>query len=145
MRNIIMVFIILIGTLTQPAIAGSAEQILGEINTYRASQGLPPLKLDKTISQEAYEHSKAMAEGKVSFGHNGFQQRSEHLFSEFEPVKGMAENVAYTSRDQSALVQLWLHSRLHRKNIEGDYNLTGIGVATSPSGKIYATEIFVRT
>jgi uncharacterized protein YkwD len=57
-----------------------------------------------------------------------------------------AENVAAElGYDDPAeeIVRGWLASTGHRKNIEGGYDTTGIGIARSPAGKVYVTQIFV--
>jgi uncharacterized protein YkwD len=42
------------------------------------------------------------------------------------------------------VVDGWLHSPGHRRNIESDFRLTGIGLATAGNGMIYFTQIFVK-
>ena len=42
------------------------------------------------------------------------------------------------------VVNMWLNSDGHRKNIEGNYNLTGIGVVKGKDGALYFTQIFVN-
>jgi uncharacterized protein YkwD len=41
------------------------------------------------------------------------------------------------------VVDNWLKSPMHKKNIEGAFNLTGIGVAADKKGTLYFTQIFV--
>jgi uncharacterized protein YkwD len=55
-----------------------------------------------------------------------------------------AENVAYGQLSAKAVVDGWLKSAPHKKNIEGNYNLTGIGLAKDRKGVIYFTQIFLR-
>jgi uncharacterized protein YkwD len=60
--------------------------------------------------------------------------------------KRSAENVASNKgHDQPALqaVEGWLASRRHRSNIEGPYDLTGVGVARNAAGEVYFTQMFV--
>jgi len=38
----------------------------------------------------------------------------------------------------------WLNSPGHKKNIEGNFTLTGIGYARDHKGNIYFTQIFSR-
>jgi uncharacterized protein YkwD len=57
-----------------------------------------------------------------------------------------AENVAFNQghRDPAAdAVRGWLASRGHRENIEGPYELTGVGVVSNAKGEFYFTQIFV--
>ncbi|WP_231590801.1 CAP domain-containing protein [Hymenobacter terrenus] len=54
--------------------------------------------------------------------------------------------MAYRSTGATAadFVNGWLNSPGHRANIEGNFTRTGIGVATSSTGRIYSTQIFIR-
>lgn len=120
------------------------QSILNAVNAHRVKQGLAPLKMMTDISAEAKIHSQDMATGKAPFGHTGFSERAHHLFKEFQPAHGAAENVAYLYRASDDVVTLWLNSSGHRRNIEGRYNLTGIGIARNADGRIYVTQIFVN-
>jgi uncharacterized protein YkwD len=42
------------------------------------------------------------------------------------------------------VVDGWLNSPGHRRNIEGDFRLTGIGIAKRSDGMVYFTQIFIR-
>lgn len=117
-----------------------------QINQYRRSKGLPAFTIDSRITQQARAHSQAMASGKVPFSHQGFDQRVK-VISRAISYSGAAENVAqnqgFSNPDRQA-VQGWIKSPGHRKNIEGSYNLTGIGIARSSNGAYYFTQIFIR-
>jgi uncharacterized protein YkwD len=133
------------GTTTAGQIC-TQENILERINVYRVKQNLPPLQVNAQIAQAAKTHSREMAEKIIPFGHDGFTQRIHGLFKLFPTANGGAENVLYSDVDDAqTVVQAWLHSRGHRKNIEGNFNLTGIGVAHDGNGRVYVTEIFIRT
>ena len=61
-------------------------------------------------------------------------------------VQRAAENVAFNQNARAPAaeaVEGWLASRGHRKNIEGPYALTGVGVATAATGEVYLTQLFV--
>ncbi|MGF1493684.1 MAG: CAP domain-containing protein [Microcoleaceae cyanobacterium] len=118
-----------------------------KVNEYRASKNLPPLEFSAQISQQSRIHSQAMAEGKVAFSHAGFEQRAEKL-SQPIPYREIAENVAYNSgysNPAAEAVEGWIDSSGHRKNMEGNYNLTGIGIAKNSAGEYYFTQIFIRS
>jgi uncharacterized protein YkwD len=118
--------------------------VLQQINQYRASQGLKLLTRNSAIDNQARIHSQNMAAGKVPFGHDGFKQRVQAIAI---PFQGVAENVAYNQGFSDAATQAvrgWLKSPGHLANIQGNYNLTGIGVATNSKGQIYFTQIFLR-
>lgn len=121
------------------------EIILADINNYRFLHHLPPLTLNKQISEQAELHSSEMAKNKVPFGHDGFKERMQSIFTNMHSAEAFAENVAFTGGDPKSVVNLWLNSAGHRKNIEGDYNLTGIGIAHDENNRVYVTQIFIRT
>ena len=116
-----------------------------EVNKYRASLNLAPLKFNDLISDRAKIHSQNMAQGKVEFSHDGFQGRVAALQNTID-YRGAAENVAYNMGHKDPVataVKGWIKSDGHRKNMEGNYNLTGIGVAINPQGEYYFTQIFI--
>lgn len=127
---------------------GAIEQAVhNQVNQYRASLGLAPLALDSRISSQARAHSQNMASGAVPFSHDGFSQRVQALATQI-PYNESSENVAYNQGYADAAtqaVQGWLNSTGHRTNIEGNYNLTGIGVAKNEEGEYYFTQIFVTS
>ena len=122
------------------------KSIHQQINQYRQSLKLPPLALDPRISKQARAHSQAMASGRVPFGHQGFEQRIK-LISRVIPYLQASENVAFNkgySNPTQQAVEGWINSPSHRINIEGQYNLTGIGVVKNAKGEYYFTQIFIR-
>jgi uncharacterized protein YkwD len=119
-------------------------EIMQYINEYRAQKGLGSLKFNQSIAEDAEVHSRNMACKRVPFGHTGFNDRASDLSKKVQPFYGCAENVAYGPVTAKEVVQMWLHSPGHRKNIEGDYNMSGIGVARGNDGALYFTQIFVN-
>lgn len=119
-------------------------EIMQYVNDYRASKGLGPLQSDPAIIRDAIEHSKNMACKRVPFGHDGFKSRYADLSKKLDPVSGCAENVACGDVDAQEVVTMWLNSEGHKRNIEGNYNLSGIGVAEGNDGQLYFTQIFVN-
>ncbi|WP_295123188.1 CAP domain-containing protein [uncultured Chitinophaga sp.] len=119
------------------------EDILFYVNKYRKSKNLGPLELSETVSQQAREHSKNMAKGRTGFGHQGFEERVDDISKKMGTVRAAAENVAYGNLDAQAVVKGWINSPGHRKNLEGNYNLIGIG--TADKGNItFFTQIFIN-
>jgi len=128
-------------------LASVEQAVHNQVNQYRASRGLPPLSLDARISEQARVHSQNMAIGTVPFSHDGFTQRVQTI-ARVIPYSGAAENVAYNQGygdPATQAVQGWLRSTGHRTNIEGQYNLTGIGIAKNSQGEYYFTQIFIRS
>ncbi|MEH2454222.1 CAP domain-containing protein [Nostoc sp.] len=120
------------------------QSVFNQINNYRASQGLPALTRNSGIENQARIHSQNMANGTVSFGHTGFSERVRAIGI---PYKAAGENVAYNqgySDPATIAVQGWLKSPGHLANIKGNYDKTGIGVASNTRGAIYFTQIFLH-
>jgi uncharacterized protein YkwD len=123
-----------------------AAKIFDMINNYRTSRGMQAFVLNEKISSVCESFSRDMAAGRASFSHDGFDERAKAIKSQMD-VFGVAENIAWNSRYQdpaSQAVEQWLNSAGHKKNIDGNYKYTGIGVAKSGDGKYYFTQIFVR-
>ena len=120
------------------------EQILYYTNKFRKSQGLGPLQLNTTISKEALDHSQDMAKGRTGFGHEGFEERVDHVSKKLGRVAAAAENVAYGNLDAEGVVNGWIKSPGHRRNMLGSYNLIGIGAAQGKGNIIFFTQVFIQ-
>ncbi|MDJ0800920.1 MAG: CAP domain-containing protein [Calothrix sp. MO_167.B12] len=121
------------------------KSVFEQINRYRTSKGLPKLKLSQKVSRQARSHSQNMALGKVPFSHQGFEERVSLLPIAYNSA---SENVAYNygyEDPASQAVEGWLESKGHLKNIKGNFNVTGIGVAINDRNQVYLTQIFLRT
>lgn len=136
-------------TLVTSALATDLEQHVHRmVNEHRVSQGLKPLAFNPEISAVARRHSRDMANGRIGFGHGGIESRREKIAG-FITQPGVGENVAMVPAGSSHVgavaVSNWLESPGHRRNIEGSYDLTGVGIARGPAGRYYFTQLFVRT
>jgi uncharacterized protein YkwD len=118
------------------------SEILEHVNRYRQAKGLKPLVMETAISEEATNHSRAMANRRASFGHDGFESRVKKIAQKLGGLRASAENVAYGHLDAKEVVNNWLKSPGHRKNIEGKYTITGIGVVKAKDGTLFFTQIF---
>lgn len=118
--------------------------ILDNINAHRNSMGLSSLQMITAANQQAYNHSRNMATGKTPFSHNGFSHRISIIQQSIGGSSASAENVAYGSLNAKEVVKVWLNSPPHRKNIDGNYTLTGIGTYKDGQGALYFTQIFLR-
>lgn len=124
--------------------ASMTSDILRYVNQYRSSQGLPALTLLPIANDIAAQHSKNMALRKTAFGHDGFEKRAATVGKAAGPMAASAENVAYGQLSAREVVDGWLNSPGHRKNISGNYALTGIGVYTDAKGVVFFTQLFFR-
>jgi len=123
------------------------RQVHDLVNSHRTAMGLAPLAYNEEIAASARQHSRDMALGYVGLGHEGVEKRRTSLaktlsFSQF------GENVGTNNYDYSAAAETaaaeWLKSSGHRQNIEGNFNLTGVGIAHAGS-TFFFTQIFVLT
>ncbi len=120
------------------------HDILVYINKYRSSKGLGSLQMLDAASTQALLHSKNMAQRTTGFGHDGFNQRVAVVARTEGRMSAYAENVAYGQMSAKEVVQGWLDSPPHKKNIEGNYTLTGIGVYKDRDGTLFFTQMFFR-
>ncbi|MBA2654883.1 MAG: CAP domain-containing protein [Gammaproteobacteria bacterium] len=144
LNNIIILSCLILFSVTHASPQTNNDRILADINTYRGTHGLHKLEMNSYISEIAAVHSQRMAANQVTFGHGGYQQRMDQLFHQFPHAHGFAENVAFTYLPSTSVATLWLQSPGHRKNIEGNFNMTGIGTAYDQNGHAYVTQIFLR-
>jgi uncharacterized protein YkwD len=121
------------------------KSVFEQINRYRVAKKLPKLTLNANISRQARIHSQNMAKGKVPFSHNGLEKRVISTSIRFNSAgENVAVNQGYSNPASQAVIG-WLNSPGHLKNIKGNYNMTGVGVATNAQGEVYLTQIFLRT
>ena len=123
---------------------GMEKDILYYINQYRASIGFPAFQMISAATEQATQHSIDMANRAIPFGHDGFDERMDNIAKKIGFVHATAENVAYGKLTAKEVVDLWLNSPGHKKNIEGNYTLTGIGLAKDADGFVFYTQIFLR-
>jgi uncharacterized protein YkwD len=119
------------------------SDILKFVNEDRRALSLSPLQMNQLESSLAAKHSQDMSTGKIKFGHDGFNARAKTIQKALGSME-VGENVAEGSMTAREVVDGWLHSPGHKKNIEGNFTLTGIGYATDKKGDIYFTQIFSR-
>jgi uncharacterized protein YkwD len=139
----ITIFLFVFSSFVAPGTRSLDNEVLNFTNKFRRSHNKPALELRDDLSEIARKHSQDMANGRKPFGHDGFKQRSTQVKRLFQSCT-LAENVAFGATNGQEAVDQWISSSPHRKNLLGDYNYIGIGVASDRRGRIYYTQIFVR-
>jgi len=122
------------------------QSVFEQINAHRQSIGLEPLVSNPAIVAQSREHSQQMA-AVGTLSHDGFESRVEAIAATLS-YRSAGENVASNQgfADPAAqAVQGWLNSPGHRQNIEGNFDVTGIGIAQAGDGTYYLTQIFIQT
>lgn len=135
-----------IPTITEASLPELERQIFEKVNQYRVQRGMRALRIDPRIAVQARAHSRAMADRRVPFGHYNFKQRARQV-DRIISSRRVSENVAYIfSHNDPAkrAFEGWLRSESHRRAIEDNFSITGIGVAMGDRGALYFTQIYVR-
>ncbi len=122
------------------------QNVYNHINQYRESLNLEQLQWNEAIAMQCRLHSQQMAQGNVVFSHLDYNKRLNVLKNTIVYIS-IAENVARNkgySDPSYVAFESWLNSSKHRESIEGDYNLTGVGVYIGDDRIYYFTQIFVN-
>ncbi|MFB9720804.1 CAP domain-containing protein [Planobispora longispora] len=121
------------------------NEVVRLTNIERQKGGCSPLKHDPQLRKAAYGHSADMAENGY-FSHTSKDGRSfmdRIRQAGFTGGSGWAENIAWGQRTPADVVNGWMNSSGHRKNIMNcKYNLIGVGAAKNSQGRIYWTQNF---
>lgn len=127
-------------------VAEEEREVILAVNAYRAKKGLPGIGYDERIARVARVHSANMAAHRIPFGHSAFGRRMSALYSIFKNADGGSENVAYfpKSKSPAQVVAMWLTSPGHRRNIEGNFQTSGVGIVHDARGYVYYTHTFLH-
>ncbi|NAS31043.1 CAP domain-containing protein [Flavobacteriaceae bacterium R38] len=117
-------------------------QILQLINNHRNSQDLTTLTHNDDAYSIALEHTNYMI-GQGQISHDNFSARAENLTQRVSAQR-VGENVAFRYPTAESVVQAWLDSSGHRRNIEGDFTHTAIVARKNSDGDYYFTQLFYR-
>lgn len=131
-----------------PGFADLEAGLLAEVNAVRAQHHLIPLQRSPALDAVARRHSADMAR-RAYFSHETPEGRNpvDRIFE--AGVDGFtlaAENLGRTDRGDPnrAIVQGWLHSPDHRRNLlTPPFNTTGIGIARASDGSFLYTQIYI--
>ncbi|MGP3959211.1 CAP domain-containing protein [Nonomuraea sp. 3N208] len=118
------------------------NQVVKLTNAQRAKAGCKPLKHDVKLRVAAYGHSKDMV-AKNYFDHtspSGKDTGDRMKVAGFSPVSSWGENIAYGQRTAAAVMEDWMSSPGHKRNILAcSYTHIGVGYVSSGS---YWTQVF---
>ncbi len=105
------------------------KRVLDLTNLERTKAGLSPLKLNSQLTQAAQLHSEDMANSDY-FSHRGYNGSSvgDRIYACGYKYTCAAENIAAGQTTPEEVVQAWMESPGHRKNIlNSKYEEIGIG------------------
>lgn len=121
-----------------------ADQILQQVNSVRAKEGLAELKLSNSLSAAADKRASERAQmGSIAHlrpdGSQWWTVLEEYGVSNLE---GSAENLAYGMDTPDAAMKAWMESSTHKSAILGDqYRYMGVGRYTK-DGVTYWAQLF---
>jgi uncharacterized protein YkwD len=121
-------------------------QLLQMLNAERQKIGAPPLRISSQLAQAAQRHADDMAKNNF-LSHEGsdgstMESRIQETGYAFSAI---AENVAGGQPTPESVIQTWLNSSGHRRNmLNPEYTEIGIGYATNSSSQYthYWTQVF---
>ncbi len=114
-----------------PAGGSQRDQVVEYVNLARQESGCGPVKVDSRLAAAAQGHSEDMS-NRDYFSHTTpegvtFDQRIRNAG---HPSPG-AENIAKGARSAEQVMEMWMESDGHRRNILNcDLNAIGVGLAT---------------
>lgn len=117
-------------------------QFYDEINQYRASLQLPLLEINEHISAVAKNHNLMMIE-RNELSHHQFTERSKYL-KEILQISHVSENLANNFQTSRAVLNAWINSENHHKNLKGNYRYIGISIRKNTLNQPFYTVIFAR-
>lgn len=108
----------------------AAKEVLKLVNAERAAEGLPALVADGKLDKYAYEWARTMAHaGRMYHSNLGFAGNPR------------GENVAFGQDSPAEVVQGWMDSPGHRKNILSE-DFTKMGLGLHDDGTPYWAQVF---
>ncbi len=120
-----------------------SDKVLEIVNRERAANGLSALKLDTALSKVAQAKAEDMLKN------NYFSHTSPTYGSPFEMLKtfgisyrSAGENIAKGQKTPESVMQAWMASSGHRKNILGNYTRLGVGYVNK-NGVTYWVQMFI--
>lgn len=118
------------------------NEILKLVNKHRKSIGKSSIKINVFANTLSKEHTNYMIY-KNTISHDNFNQRSQQLF-DLENARSIGENVAAGQASAGSVMQSWLKSEGHKKNIEGNFTHIGISAIKNEAGIYYYTQLFLK-
>ena len=116
-----------------------------QINNHRIKKGLPPLALNSQLIEQARLDSRLLASNRIAFTKEEVSKTNRALNNISH--NGMSTLIAWNQgyiNPAQITVDAWLTDRTSINSIEGQYKVTGVGIARNAAGKYYITQILLR-
>ena len=125
-----------------PAESSKVDSIIEDLveghNQERAKEKLPPLKLEARLTEAARVQARDMAD-RQKMGHEGSDGSTpeQRVVNAGYHYLKTGENVAVGYRDVEEVIQAWMDSPGHRKNIMGEFTEIGLACVIGKDKKPY--------
>ena len=132
-------------TQTNQASTALAQQkkVISIVNQHRKKEGLPELMMDDKLMKAAQDRANELTK---EFSHTRPDGTSCFtIFSKYDiPAGYSGENIAAGQRNAQAVMDAWMHSEGHKKNIMNkNFNKIGVGlVISSKEYSYYWVQLF---
>lgn len=125
--------------------AAMAAEVLRLVNVERKKAGCDPVHRDGRLEKASRLHSEDMATNRY-FGHDSRDGRSPWDRMRAQGYHhGSGENIAAGQRSAAAVMESWMKSAGHRRNILScDSKAMGVGIARGGPYGVYWTQGFGR-
>jgi len=141
---------LLVGMFALPAAAeipaGAAKEVVRLVNEERAKEGLPALKNNYSALTKAAQKRAKELPLRFDSTHARPDGSAWHtVLKEYNVRYTFAgENIAYGHTSAAQVVQAWMDSPGHKKNILGDFTQIGVGIHEE-NGRLYWSQEFAKT
>ncbi|WP_165244247.1 CAP domain-containing protein [Paludisphaera soli] len=127
----------------QPAAPDLRQTLLDAHNQERAAEKLPPLTLDDQLDEAARLHAQDMVDhDKMTHEGADGSTPSERVRRVGYHYLKTGENVAMWQRDVPAVMEAWMESPGHKKNILGEFTQMGAAKVDDDEGRPYWCVVF---
>lgn len=114
------------------------KEVFNLVNQEREAKGVPTLIVNYSLQEAAWKHTEHMAAKKVMCHEGcGDGNPGQRIAATGYKAATYGENVASGYRSSTAVMEAWMKSSGHRRNILSP-NYTDIGIAFAPAG-LYGT------
>lgn len=123
--------------------ADALQAVIDRTNAERNKERLPPLTVDPRLTDAAERHADRMAKrNRLSHDLDGRSVADRARSAGYE-YRTVGENIAWNQPTAAAVVDDWMSSRGHRRNILGrDFTHIGVAVAMNSQGEPYWVQVF---
>jgi uncharacterized protein YkwD len=119
-----------------PGGSSRRDQLVTLANRKRAAAGVGRLTASAALARSAQQYAKKLA-ADGDFSHADGSQLSDRVRSAGFTYRVVGENLALGQRSPAAVIQDWMHSAGHRRNLlDADFTEVGAGVATRSDGQV---------